>query len=671
MSWQWLAWENLPWIRATRGQWRYALRNTFAMCIALSFAYSLDLDQPYWAMTSAAVVSFPTIGGAISKSLGRIVGSLVGALAAILIAGNTLNDPWLFTLSFATWLGFCTWIANLHQNNVAYAFSLAGYTAALIAFSTVNITEFSQLWDIAQARVCEAITGILSAGLMMMLLPSTSDGDTLMVTLKQMQARLLEHARLLLNRETADKAQTAHENMIGQILTTNLLRIQAYWSHYRYRRQNKVLNYVLHQQLRLTGVLSGLRRMLLNWPDAPPALFQAIDMLLAELERPDCDKYKLAKILRTLTPEISQGDYRQLAFVSRLRYFCWVYLDVQRWTRLVDNASPEQRLSPPSVPALALESDRAEALLSAGRTFFAIVIGCTFQIYTQWDQGPAALTLTAIACVLYSSAPSPSASVTLLLKTLLILCVLSFVMKFAVMIQVSQLWHFLFILFPLIVTLQLFKLLIPKRAALWGQIVVFMGSFISVSNPPTWDYGAVLNADVAKVCGVIFAWLAFVLIRPSSDDRKSLRHIRAIRRGFLDQLQPNPHASRNHYESRLYFHINQLKSSQQAQAKLWLLRWGVVLQNSAHIVWELRSWHTRSPLLSAQRDRCFQVLQTIISERGVHSSQLDTALAELSAQCADLARSHDPEAIRLAGILWRLNCSLAQLGYSVPPQPSK
>ena len=164
MSWQWLAWENLPWIRATRGQWRYALRNTFAMCIALSFAYSLDLDQPYWAMTSAAVVSFPTIGGAISKSLGRIIGSLVGALAAILIAGNTLNDPWLFTLSFATWLGFCTWFANLHQNNVAYAFSLAGYTAALIAFSTVNITEFSQLWDIAQARVCEAITGILSAG---------------------------------------------------------------------------------------------------------------------------------------------------------------------------------------------------------------------------------------------------------------------------------------------------------------------------------------------------------------------------------------------------------------------------------------------------------------------------------------------------------------------------
>ena len=35
-------------------------------------------------MTSAAVVSFPTVGGVISKSLGRIAGSLLGAIAALL-----------------------------------------------------------------------------------------------------------------------------------------------------------------------------------------------------------------------------------------------------------------------------------------------------------------------------------------------------------------------------------------------------------------------------------------------------------------------------------------------------------------------------------------------------------------------------------------------------------
>ena len=78
----------LPWLTATRPQWRYAMRNSIAMCLALTVAYYLNLDEPYWAMTSAAVVSFPTVGGVISKSLGRVAGSLLGATAAMIIAGQ-------------------------------------------------------------------------------------------------------------------------------------------------------------------------------------------------------------------------------------------------------------------------------------------------------------------------------------------------------------------------------------------------------------------------------------------------------------------------------------------------------------------------------------------------------------------------------------------------------
>ncbi|VTN09446.1 Fusaric acid resistance protein family [Raoultella terrigena] len=104
---------------------------------------------------------------------------------------------------------------------------------------------------------------------MMMILPSTSDGTTLLTALKNMHARLLEHASLLWVPETTDAIRTAHESVIGQILTMNLLRIQAFWSHYRFRRQNPLLNYLLHQQLRMTSVISSLRRLLVNWPDAP------------------------------------------------------------------------------------------------------------------------------------------------------------------------------------------------------------------------------------------------------------------------------------------------------------------------------------------------------------------------------------------------------------------
>lgn len=40
----WL-WQNLPWVKATPAQWRYALRNGVAMCLALTVAYYLDLED--------------------------------------------------------------------------------------------------------------------------------------------------------------------------------------------------------------------------------------------------------------------------------------------------------------------------------------------------------------------------------------------------------------------------------------------------------------------------------------------------------------------------------------------------------------------------------------------------------------------------------------------------
>lgn len=296
MNLPFLEWKRSPWGKATAGQWRYALRNTLAMCLALWVAFVLQLDEPYWALTSAAVVSFPTVGGVISKSIGRIFGSLLGALASLLIA-SCLNDPWLFTLSIASWLGLCTYISNHYQNNVSYAFALAGYTAAIIVFGTVNITDTQQIFDITQARVCEVITGILCGGLMMMILPSTSDGETLLISLRRMHLRLLEHAAMLWQPEISPQMRTSHEGVIGQILTMNLLRIQAFWSHYRLRRQNNILNYMLHQQLRITSVISSLRRMLLNWPDRPENLATVLDQLLNELRDPATNKYRLAHIL--------------------------------------------------------------------------------------------------------------------------------------------------------------------------------------------------------------------------------------------------------------------------------------------------------------------------------------------------------------------------------------
>ncbi|HHK8265891.1 TPA: FUSC family protein, partial [Serratia marcescens] len=603
MNLPFLEWSRTPWGKATGGQWRYALRNSLAMCLALWVAFVLELDEPSWALTSAAVVSFPTVGGVISKSIGRIFGSLMGAAASVAIAGHCLNDPWLFTLFIAAWIGLCTYISNHYQNNVSYAFALAGYTAAIIAFGTVNVTDTQQIFDIAQARVCEVITGILCGGLMMMILPSTSDGEALLTSLRRMQLRLLEHAAMLWQPEITAQMRTSHEGVIGQILTMNLLRIQAFWSHYRLRRQNNLLNYLLHQQLRITSVISSLRRMLLNWPDRPANLMPVITQLLDELRDPATDKYRLARLLQQIAPQ-DPTDYRHRAFWLRLRHFCWLYLRCNRWLQRLESATAVSELQPPRVTSLARHTDSYEAAYNGLRTFLCIVIGCAYWINTQWDAGSAALTLTAISCVLYSSTPSPINSVSTLLKAVLLLSVVCFVVKFGLMIQIDDFWVFCAFLFPILVTMQMLKLQNPPYAALWGQLIVFMGSFLTVSNPPSYDYQSFINDNIAKVVGVLLAGLAFQILRPSSDKRKSRRIIRALRRDFIDQLSKRPQQSESQFESLIYHRISQLNQSQDQEARTWLLRWGVVLLNCSHIVWQLRDWQTRSDPLSTVRDVC-------------------------------------------------------------------
>lgn len=662
MNLSWLEWKNTPWGKATSGQWRYALRNAIAMCLALWLAFVLELDEPYWAMTSAAVVSFPTVGGVISKSIGRVFGSLLGASAAVLIAGHCLNDPWLFTLAIASWLGICTYAANLYQNNVSYAFALAGYTAAIIAFSTVNVTDTVTIFDIAQARVCEVISGILCGGFMMMVLPSTSDGDALLTSLRKMHSQLLEHAQLLWRSEVSNQIRVSHEGVISQILTLNLLRIQAFWSHYRLRQQNNLLNFLLHQQLRMTSYISSLRRMLLNWPDPPEQLNQVLNLLLEQLRNPQISKYQLAQTLNLIRPH-NQADFRHQAFWQRLRDFCWLYLRTERLLQRVENANlvVMEQIQAPRVSRLTHHADSYEAAYSGLRTFICIVLACAYWINTQWDSGATGVTLAAIGCVLYSSTASPINSITLLTKSLILLFIGCYVLKFGLMVRINDFWLFCALLLPMLTTMQLFKLQFKRYASLWGQLIVFGGSFLAISNPPSYDYQSFINDGLAKIAGIMLAGIAFQVLRPSSDQRKSRRLIHALRRDFIDQLSRKPQLTHLQFESLIYYRINQLNQSKDQLSRTWLLRWGVVLLNCSHIVWQLRDWETGSNPLAKVRDICIHCLRGIMTERGVSHPKLDATLSELLRISESLARHPDPSARQLAGVIWRLYCSLSQL----------
>ncbi|MFP1527590.1 FUSC family protein [Escherichia coli] len=150
---------------------------------------------------------------------------------------------------------------------------------------------------------------------------------------------------------------------------------------------------------------------------------------------------------------------------------------------------------------------------------------------------PNALTLAAISCVLYSAVAAPFKSLSLLMRTLVLLSLFSFVVKFGLMVQIKLMWQFLLFLFPLLATMQLLKLQMPKFAALWGRLIVFMGSFIAVTNPPVYDFADFLTIIWRKSLASALAWLAFAILRPGSDARKAIAiFVRCV--GFLESTKP-------------------------------------------------------------------------------------------------------------------------------------
>lgn len=163
-----------------------------------------------------------------------------------------------------------------------------------------------------------------------------------------------------------------------------------------------------------------------------------------------------------------------------------------------------------------------------------------------------------------------------------------------------------------------------------------------------YDFADFLNDNLAKIVGVALAWLAFAILRPGSGARKSRRHIRALRRDFVDQLSRHPTLSESEFESLTYHHVSQLSNSQDALARRWLLRWGVVLLNCSHVVWQLRDWESRSDPLSRVRDNCISLLRGVMSERGVQQNHWRPHLKNYSGFATAL-----PAIINLPPASWR------------------
>jgi uncharacterized membrane protein YccC len=157
-------------LRAAAPPLLFGLRLWASVCLALYIAFWLELDNPYWAGTSAAIVCQPHLGASLRKGWYRLIGTLVGAVVSVLLTACFPQDRVLFLGGLALWGAACAFAATLLRNFASYSAALAGYTVAIVAGDLLGATggvNGDAAFLLAVSRASEICIGIVSAGIVL------------------------------------------------------------------------------------------------------------------------------------------------------------------------------------------------------------------------------------------------------------------------------------------------------------------------------------------------------------------------------------------------------------------------------------------------------------------------------------------------------------------------
>ena len=149
----------------------FGLRLWASVCLSLYVAFALELSEPSWAGTTAALVCQPVLGASLRKSMFRMIGTVIGAIAIVVLAAFFRQDRVTFLVGLTLWCAASAFVATLLRNFAAYAAALAGYTAAIIAIDVLGPVGSTNgiVFIFAIDRALEICIGIVSAGVVLAL----------------------------------------------------------------------------------------------------------------------------------------------------------------------------------------------------------------------------------------------------------------------------------------------------------------------------------------------------------------------------------------------------------------------------------------------------------------------------------------------------------------------
>ena len=564
-------------VRAAGPPLLFGLRLWISVCLSLYVAFWLELNNPYWAGTTAALVCQPHLGASLRKGWYRMIGTIVGGVAIVVLTACFPQDRIAFLAGLALWGAACALVATILRNFLSLAAQLAGVTAAIIAGNQLGATGGvnGEAFTLAVTRCTEICIGIVSAGI---ILAGTDFGTAdrrLATRIASIATEIMSWFAVALALAGPDVSQTqpVRQELTRRVVELDSLIEEAIGESSQLRQNSPVLR----------GAVNGLLKALAGW--------RIIAVHLAQL--PHDRALRLAAIVSQASPNVlrpgieSRDPAGWLTNPAGLR-------------RIYDQGAVALNAMPADTPSLRLLADQTAEVLAgvscalnglallvkgfarpvprrvgirlhvpnwhpplvdAARVLVAVGAVELFWTLTAWPNGANAITFASIGTILFASRGDQAypATMSFTVGTFLT-AAFAAIIGFAVLPSLTT-----FVGFSLAIGL----VLVPAgagvaqswRTPMFTAIAAFFCFLLAPTNQMTYDTQQFYNAAAAAITGLGSAALSFRLLPlwpPASRARRlislTLRDLRRLATGKISWTSDD-------WEGRVYSRLSVLPDS--------------------------------------------------------------------------------------------------------------
>lgn len=530
----------------------FACKTFVAGMLALFISFELDLINPMWSIGTVMIIANPYSGMVSSKCVYRLIGTVAGAVIALLLTPHFINTPWLFTVILSLWVGFALYVSLLDRTPRSYVFMLAGYSTAMIVYNAITYIDTYNIFDIAVARVLEISVGVVSSAVVSATFFPVHVG----AMIKQRVNKTLNDLEATFEKLIAVQETPENYTQVLSVITRDASDIHALAVHLAYEKgelkgMTKPLQEMLHQVSLVVANLVALSQRVKQLEHLHLVnLVSHLDMLrqhtMTFLKQ---EKSLVPADLQTL-PIGFEEDFAELiskatseqkvvlaALKMDIRHFMANILAVKLLWQQIQQGNKEIPIEITAITTKypSLHRDHGIAIRGGISAVVITFIVTAAWILSGWKAGFMMAQMGAITACILTALDNPVPVLRIFIWGSIVSAGLVFLYAFGIFPHVTHFWQLALVLFPVFlvaVTMMANQMLMPVGMVL--GINTMMG--LNLHNKYSMDAVSYLDSSFAMVLGVLVSLIVIDLVRAVSPDTSATRiltlHYQAMRQAL-------------------------------------------------------------------------------------------------------------------------------------------